>query len=193
MKRLFCIVVVLGMLPLSGCASNRVAIQPILAPTQTPAVDSAYVAGMFSRKWDSSLTSFGLGILNTKTAEEYVLPFGPENTLPTNVSDELDLIRIPPGEYRVAYWIRYSIKERSWLSKTEFTPDSLTSKTFTLAPGEVIFLGSFVPEAAGKDAEGKAVWVMHHWRTSQRATQNALNRSYPKFMAQPLICPSCME
>lgn len=193
MKRSFCIVVVLGMLALSGCAGNHVTIQPILTSAQTPAMGSAYVAGMFSRKWDPSLTSFGLGILNIQSGEEYVLPFGRENTLPTNVSDELDLIRIPPGEYRVAYWISYSIKEQSRLSKTDFLPDSPTGKTFTLTSGGVVFLGSYIPEAAGKDAEGRMLWTMRHWKLTLRSAQTALNRSYPQFAAQPMTCPSCTE
>lgn len=193
MNRSSCIVAVLFVLMLAGCASDRALIQPIMPATQAPAMESAYLAGMFSRKWDSSQSSFGLGLINIRTAEEYVIPFGRETTLPTNISDEFDMIQVPPGEYRIAYWIRYSIKEQAPLSRTPYPPESLTARAFTLGPGEVVFLGSFVPDAVGRTADGDNLWEIRHWRLNQRSVQRALERNYPGFKAQPWICPSCLE
>ena len=192
MNKSFCIVAALCMLMLSGCASDRGLIRPIMLSTQVPAMDSGYLAGKFSRKWDANKSSYGLGILNTLTAEEYVIPFGRETALPSDVSDEFDMIQVPPGEYRVAYWITYSISEQTQTSRTDFPTDALTSKPFTLAPGEVVFLGSYIPET-GSAADGTRTQTIRHWRLSQRSVQKALERGYPEFKAQPLSCPSCIE
>lgn len=156
-------------------------------------MDSGYLAGNFSRKWDSNKSSFGLGILNTVTAEEYVIPFGKETDLPTDISDEYDMIQVPPGEYRIAYWITYSISEQVQTSRTDFPIDTVTSKAFTLDPGGVVFLGSFVPEMKNHEADGTRTWTIQHWRHTQRSAQKALEKNYPEFKAQPLLCPSCIE
>ena len=192
MNKLLCTAAVLSILVLPGCASNHLAFQPIMDPRQSPAMSSGYVAGMFSREWGAGKTSFGLGIVNTATAEEYVMPFGVDTGLPRNVIDEVVMIQLPPGEYRIAYWLIYSSKEKKKISQTSIPPESLTGSRFKLASGEVVFTGSHVAREERNNGSEKTPSV-HHQRLTLRSAQKALSSSYPAFMAQPVSCPGCMD
>jgi hypothetical protein len=190
MNKLLCTAAVLSILMLSGCASNRQTFQPIMEPRQTPAMSSGYVAGMFSREWQGK-TSFGLGIVNTATAEEYVMPFGKARALPNNVVDEIAMIQIPPGEYRIAYWLNYSTRELAQITRTDIAGDSMGGSPFTLAPGEVVFIGSYV--AKKERSDGSDQTKVRHQRLTLRSAQKSLASSYPAFATQAVSCPSCLE
>jgi hypothetical protein len=168
-------------------------IQPIMSSKQAPAMSTGYVAGMFSRNWDPSKTGFGLGIVNTATAEEYVMPFGKETILPTDVVDEVAMIQLPPGEYRIAYLITYSSKEMEQLTRTEVAADSAGGLPFTLTAGDVIFVGGHVTRRERNGINGNKPWMVHHQRLTLQAVQKAFLRSYPAFATQPVSCPSCLK
>ena len=72
MNKSFAVAAVLCVLILSGCGG--LPIQPILDSKQSPSVESAYVAGMFSKNWDPGKLGFGLGIVDVASAREYVMP-----------------------------------------------------------------------------------------------------------------------
>lgn len=192
MNKLLCTAAVLSTLMLSGCANNgRLTFQPIMDSGQSPAASSSYVAGMFSRKWESGKTSFGLGIVNTATAAEYVMPFGRERTLPNDVVDEIAMIQLPPGEYRIAYWFNYSTKELEQITRTNIPADSMSGLPFTLAPGEVVFIGSYV--AAKERSSGSDQTRVRLQRLTLPSARKSLSNSYPAFATQAMSCPSCLK
>ncbi len=191
MNKLLCIAAALSILMLSGCATNRQSFQPIMESRQSPAMSSSYVAGMFSREWDSGKTSFGLGIVNTATAEEYVMPFGASRILMGNVVDETAMIQLPPGEYRIAYWLNYSTKDLAPITRTDIPADSVSGLPFTLAPGEVVFLGSYV--AKKERSNGSDQTRVRHQRLTLQSARKSLSISYPAFASQTMSCPSCLK
>jgi hypothetical protein len=195
MKKLLCTAAAISILMLSGCANNgRLTIQPIMEPRQSPAMSSSYVAGMFSQEWESGKTSLGLGIVNTATAEEFVIPFGTKRVLLSDVVDEIAMIQLPPGEYRIAYWLNYSTTEKEQITRTDISADSMSGLPFKLAPGEVVFLGSYVAKkerSAG--SEGVAQTRVRHQRLTLQSARKSLSNSYPAFAAQAMSCPSCLE
>lgn len=190
MNRLLCVVAALSILVLSGCASNRQTFQPIVEPRQSPAMSSGYVAGMFTREWEGR-TSFGLGIVNTATAEEYVMPFGRPRALPNDVVDEIAMIQLPPGAYRIAYWVSYSTRELQQITRTDIAPDSMGGSPFTLAPGELVFIGSYVARKERSNGAGET--KVRHQRLTLRSARKSLANGYPAFASQAMSCPSCLD
>lgn len=193
MNKSLCIASALCFLLLSGCASDR-APQPIIAASQSPEPGFGYVAGMFSRDWNPAKVGFGLGIVNTATAEEYVMSFGGETVLPGKVTDEVDIIQLPPGEYRVAYWATYSTENHEQLTRTDASPDSISAAPFALEPGEVVFIGSHVASNGQKSSSaGSGQWSVRHQRLSEQTARKSLTKRYPAFSAQPMSCPTCLK
>ena len=194
MKKSLYAVIALGILLLSGCASNRFPIQPILERTQSPEPAGAYIAGMFSRDWNPSRTSFGIGIVNTATSEEYVMPFGVETILPERVTDEFVMIQLPPGRYKVEYWITYATGDGEMLNKTDISPESLSATPFELAAGKAVFLGSYVARSGkgGAGNEGNS-WSVYHQRLTPQVMRKGLLNRYPSFSRLPMSCPSCLN
>ena len=195
MHKLLCTAAVLSILMLSGCANNgRLTFQPIMDPRQSPAMSSSYVAGMFSQEWESGKTSLGLGIVNTATAEEYVIPFGTKRILLSDVVDDIAMIQLPPGEYRIAYWLNYSTTEMDQITRTNIPADSMSGLPFKLAPGEVIFIGSYVArkEQRSNGSEGAQTRV-HHQRLTLQSARKSLSNRYPAFATQAMSCPSCLK
>lgn len=191
MNKSLCTAAVLSILMLSGCATSRQSFQPIMESTQSPAMSSGYVAGMFSREWESGKTSFGLGIVNTATSGEYVMPFGAKRILLGNVVDETAMIQLPPGEYRIAYWLNYSTKDLEPITRTDIPADSVSGLPFTLAPGEVVFIGSYVAKKERSNGSDQA--RVRHQRLTLRSARKSLSISYPAFATQAISCPSCLE
>jgi hypothetical protein len=192
MNKLLCIVSALFILMLSGCATNHVL--TLVDAKQSPAPDSGYVAGMFSRDWEPGKLGFGIGIVNTATDEKYVMPFGIETVLSNAVVDQFGMIQLPPGEYRIAFWQTYSTKNKEKITQTSFSPDSRAGLPFTLAPGEVIFLGSYVAKyERDNSTDGNKKWSVRHQQLALPLVQKALSRSHPAFVTQPLSCPSCLK
>jgi hypothetical protein len=114
--------------------------------------------------------------------------------MPRIVTDELGLIQLPQGEYRVAYWVTYSTADHEQLTRTDISPDSAAAEPFTLAAGEVVFLGSHVASNGQKDgAGGGNQWSVRHQRLSLQTVQKVFSRSYPSFSTQPMLCPTCIK
>lgn len=191
MNKFHWIAAALCILTLSSCASNPTTpYLPIMSPQQTPTSSTGYVSGLFSRDWAPGKLGFALGIVNTATAEEFFMPFGVETTLPDSVKDKVSMIQLPAGTYRIAYWLTYSGKERKELGRAAFPPESAAGSSFTVASGEVVFIGSYV--ARNAPASG-GLWTVIHQRIAQQYAQKAFSNSYPAFASQPLSCPSCLK
>ncbi len=189
MNKSFAVAAVLCVLLLSGCGG--LPIQPIMDSEQSPTMDSAYVAGMFSRDWDDGKLGFGLGFVNVASDREYVMPFGVTTDLPNSVKDRFVMIELPPGKYRIASWVTYS--GSSALTQTNISPDSATGMPFTLAPGEVTFVGSHVARSQRPgNSDDNYTWTVYYQRLSMKTVLKELPKNYPLFSTVPLSCPSCL-
>ncbi len=189
MNKLFAVAAVLCVLLLSGCGG--LPIQPIMDSKAFPTKDSAYVAGMFSRSWDDKKLGFGLGLVEVESDDEYVMPFDVTTDLPNSVKDRFVMIELPPGKYRIASWVTYS--GGSALTQTNISPDSVTGMPFTLAPGEVAFIGSHVARSQRLSrSDDNYTWTVYHQRLSMKTVLKELPKSYPSFSNLPMSCPSCL-
>jgi hypothetical protein len=193
MNKLLGITTVFCIVMLSGCTNNRLPIQPIMDSKQFPVLDSGYIAGMFSRDWDPEKLGFGLGIVNIETAEEYVMPFGVETGLPSKVIDKFGMIQLPPGEYRIAYWLAYSTRKKEEIFQTSISPDSIDGLPFSLMPGEVVFIGSYVARIERNNNPDDKTWDVHYQQLTLPSVQKALSKVNPEFATLPLLCPSCLK
>lgn len=194
MNKLYWIAASLCMMVLTGCAGSSTRFQPPLDSKQSPVTGSGYVAGIFSRDWAPGRLDFAFGIVNVDTAEEYVMPFGVDTALPDSVKDKFEMIPLPPGKYRIAYWLSYSAKDHKQLSRTDNFASPMVGTAFTLAPGEVVFIGSYTARygrTGGSD--GNSQWAVYQQRLPVQTVQKALVGSYPSFYSQPLSCPSCLK
>jgi hypothetical protein len=192
MNKSLCIASALFVLLLSGCAS--LPIQPIIDSSQSPEPDSSYVAGMFSRDWSPNKLGIGLGIVNIETDEEYVMPFGVETGMRDSMVDAFGMIQLPPGEYRIAYWLIYSGKDEEILSQTSILPDSIVGLPFTLAPGEAVFIGSHVARyGSNNSSDGNNTWSVSLQQLTLPTVQKALSKNYSEFKTLPVSCPSCLQ
>lgn len=193
MNKLHWIAASLCVLVLSGCVSSPV-FQPPLDSKQAPVTGSGYVAGIFSREWAPGRLDFAFGIVNVDTAKEYVMPFGVDTALPDSVKDKFGMIRLPPGKYRIAYWLSYSAKDHKQLSRSDTLADPMVGSPFTLAPGEVVFIGSYTARyGRTSGSDGNPQWAVHQERLPVQSVQKALITSYPLFYAQPLSCLRCLN
>ncbi len=193
MNKLLCTAAVLSILMLSGCASQCPTIQPIMEPRQSPAMSSSYVAGMFSQEWESGKTSFGLGIVNTATAEEYVIPFGTKRILPKqrgrrNCHDSASSGRIQDCVLAQLFDQR---------NGTNYSNQYLCRFHERLAvyacARKVVFIGSYVARKERSSRfRGRQTRVRHQRLTLQSA-QKSLSNSYPAFATQAMSCPSCLK
>jgi len=190
MNRLFCVFAAFFLLMLSGCETpTRMSfLQPVMDSKQSPAADSGYVTGMFSRDWGPGRMEFALGIVNTATGKEYVMPFGVETLLPSSVSNQMTMIQLPPGEYKVAYWLDYSTRDRQQLAGADMPSGSMENTAFKLASGAVVFMGGY----AARNSSGNT-WSVHYQRVTPQSVQKALANSYPLFLKQPLSCLNCLQ
>jgi hypothetical protein len=193
MNRLLPVSAILCVLALSGCATG-LSFRPVLDQNTAPASGNGYVAGLFSHDWEPGKTTFGLGIVNTATADEYVLPFGFATEWPTTATDVFAMTSLPPGKYKVAHWLSYTTKGQDVLTRTDVAPGSSAVAPFTLAPGEVVFVGSYVARnvEAGKPYDEKA-WTVHSQRLTRHSVEKLLSKRYPLFTTQTVSCPGCIE
>jgi len=183
----------LCILLLSACATNRVNVYTTVPFAQAPDLSSGYVAGLFSRDWGSG--SLGFGIVNVDTAAEYVISFGTDSRLQSSIRDEVGMIQIPPGNYRIAYWLTYSTLDREKRSQNEIPADSAIGSTFAVAPGEILFIGSYAArlERDQNGGNNAASWTIMPQQIALPTANKAIAKRYPEFSTLPLSCQRCIK
>src|SRR5213078_4438128 len=93
-------------LALAGCVS----VQPRIPGDALPSPANSYVGALFAK---DSAKGFGLALLNVYTGEEYVLEVDNKG---------VGLVAVPPGRYRVASWLTWSVTHAMGIKKP--IPDS---------------------------------------------------------------------
>jgi hypothetical protein len=164
---------------LSAC----VTLQPVIPKETTPNAASGYVAGSFSV---SSGPGFAFGLLNTTSGQELVIPF--KGTAKEGRKDEVGMIAVPPGDYKVSYWVTYATLTNEQIKKSAVT-NSVLAEPFKVAPGAVVHLGTFT---ANTTYAGSWVhWTIQPVRTTEADAKKQFIDTYPKFSEAAFSCRLC--
>lgn len=166
---------------LVGCAS----IEPALKPSAPPDAAAAYVAGKFSRIKSGG---FAFGLVDVSSGAEYSISLGEDTFLPTDVTDQVLAIKVPPGQYALRHWFTYGTitKERS---KKHPITSSVVSAPFSVSAGSVVFLGSF---AARSDYSGPQwVWTINQREISSSGAERDFREAYPLLRSLNFSCHLC--
>ena len=172
---------------LTGCVS----LQPTLQATAKPEKSNAYIAGSFTRV---SSGGFAFVLTNTDSGLDYAMPFGEDTTWPKDVADQLIMIQVPPGKYRITHWLTYGTltKERSRLQPVT---NKFVAAPFTLEQGSIIFLGSFSAstETSVSYPYTHTSWSIKPNPIKARDAHSALANTYPLFGDVPFSCTVCID
>ena len=183
MKVLKYLALVFAVLQLQAC----VAVHPTVAPTAKPAANSGYIAGSFTT---NKGTGFGFGIVNTQSGQDYVMPFGEDTLWMTARQDQFGMIQLPPGTYKLSYWVTYATLTKEQMARKEFS-NPVVSAPFTVAPGSVVYLGSF--SANTEHSYNRIYWSIKPNKISQKEAKEGLDKAYPGFAGLPLSCILCLD
>lgn len=175
---------------LAACVS----IQPTLSTRASPAPDSAYVAGVFSR---NEGTNFGFGLLNLETQQEFVLSFGKSVSALRPNAPDVNLIAVPPGPYRIEKWLTFGNVDAQGHATPEFQkPVESTSKlgtSFRVEAGQILHLGAM---AATSKVQPNGTGIFRTWNIdpvplTYPDAEKGIAEKYPAFANQLVICLFC--
>lgn len=172
---------------LTGCVS----LQPTLQASAKPEKINAYVAGSFTR---ANSGGFGFVLTNADNGFEYVMPFGEDTAWPKDVKDQVVMIQVPPGKYRISHWLTYATLTKERSKKSEVT-NKFIAAPFTLDPGAIIFLGSF---SAKTETTVSYPYTHTNWSIkpnplSASDARSAFAAAYPLFADAPFTCSMCID
>lgn len=163
-------VVMAGMV--TGCVTVERRV-PLDAP---PAPATSYVGGLFHKE---TFVGFGFGLRDLKTGQEYVIPME---------KDAVGLVAVPPGRYRVAYWITFSLTKEK-LTRKDVPETVPLGRAFDVAPGAVMLLGKW--SADREFGIAKSTFTIEQVRVRKQEAVAALLASYPAFKGAPVACVLC--
>jgi len=179
---------VLFLLALTGCAGT----EHLIASDAAPDPKSGYVAGLFAN--NASNTGFAIVITEVSSGSEYKLSFGNEIAERRGRGAVINMIALPPGKYRIGKWATFGLELGNEYGRTDLAASSPAAVTFSVASGEVVFLGSFyaAAEYAPVDAFRQSVrWRLSNSRLSLASAQQLLQRHYPRFAEAAFSCAYC--
>jgi hypothetical protein len=85
---------------------------------------------------------FGFGIIEVNSRKEYLMPFFEKHLLNTIQAEKIQLLEVPPGTYRIGYWVTYDAATNLKSTKTDL-PNKGKASEFEVKPGRVLFLGRY--------------------------------------------------
>jgi hypothetical protein len=174
---------------LPGC----VGLQKVLDRDTPRNATSGYVAAIFT---NTSTTlgrghAFGLGIVDAKTGADFVMPFGDQTSEPNAA-----IVELPPGEYRVAYWVTYARLTRSREGKKDLPDGHALGRRFKVAAGEVVLLGALAANTSTSGSTSANVAFTWNWTIQALPVRDSVARQklasdYPNFVGAPVRCIVC--
>lgn len=173
---------------LAGCSNMT----PALVPLAQPEADAAYVAGLFSR---NKGMNFALILRSADGSREYRMPMGEDSRLPTAIAGNSIAIKVLPGTYTITKWMTYSTMTKELFSS--FPAQEDMAKSFTVAPGTVVHLGSFELESEvfhkgiGWNYTSGYKMCVRPLHASERDVRAAFARAYPLLSTLPITCIAC--
>jgi len=118
-----------------GCARP----QPVVSASALPDPGSGYVVGLFS----GVSSEFAFGLVETTTQKDYLMPFFTDRKLTTkHAPDQVNMIAVPPGSYRIAYWVTYDKLTKEISTRTQLNGPNQPSP-FAVDAGKIAYLGSY--------------------------------------------------
>jgi hypothetical protein len=181
---------------LPGCAHNPTIEPPkVIQASDPPVSKSGYVAATVMATSKQSPGPIALGLVNTMTYAEHLLPIGNLSYFESyrDLNNVPRIVAIPPGQYRVAYWITYFSDTNEVRTKQTIPTDSPMSVTFSVAPDGLTFLGSFTALSYQTHA---GTTDTTHWSVTQNPiseldARNVIKDQYPNFSKRDFFCPRC--
>jgi hypothetical protein len=148
-----------------------------VAKYSPPAPASGYVGGLFTK---DTVVGFGFGLRDEQTKREHVLAVE---------DNDVGLIPVPPGVYRVAYWMTWSLT-REKLTKKEIPTNVSFGRTFEVGAGRVMLLGKW--SADREIGFARNTFLIVPQRISEREAVEAFRAAYPAFAGVPVGCLLCL-
>jgi hypothetical protein len=172
---------------LCGCAS----IEPALKTDAQPSADVGYIAGTFTRQ-DSG--GFAFAITNLATRREYGMSLGQDTFMPKDVSDQVVVMKVPPGRYQVTSWYTYGTMNKAKNGTFPIT-NAFLSKPFEVRAQSVLFLGKFVARSAYRTGytASQSSWSIEPVPITVAQSRQVLSASYPTFSSVDLQCHLCAQ
>jgi hypothetical protein len=177
---------------LAGC--SFVALRSNVEKNATPVDRSGYVAGIFSSNYGEG---YGLGLHNAETGEDIVMAFGERSALPTTREGQVTMIELPPGQYRVSYWVTYGTLTRERSAKKDLPEEHPLARPFALRAGQVVLLGWLSSDTSRSSSyNGWARETHTTWRIAPEPIGRSeavakLLANYPAFKQAAVDCLLC--
>lgn len=191
MKHAFRMLVACSAIFLSACSTTTlVSVTPTIEPTQVPDPQSGYIAGTFSAPANAGRLAFVL--VNAETGSEKVLPVGEIHYLHVDQKKSFRMIPVPPGTYRLAYWMFYDELNRPFPPR-EFPAGTLSTTLFDVPAGGIAFIGNFA--MTSKDGNDFLVGMrsrrFEQFAISLADARKSLATVHPGFLKLIFSCPPC--
>jgi hypothetical protein len=148
----------------------------MLPETAEPSLHEAYVGGSFRN--DAS-KHFGFELMNEVTWKKYILEFG---------DSPVSLVAVPPGYYRVIYWLIWKADEVI-PDRIEPPSDWDLRQHFKVTGGHVILLGRWT--GAQKPIPGGIRYKIVPIPITEAEAVGVFQRMYTHFADQSVRCLSC--
>jgi len=161
-------------LSVSGCLH---AAQAVVDKTSAPQDGQAYLAASFSVEEHAQF--FWLGFVDA-LGREYVMAISSTPRKGFLAEDRLEMIALPPGEYRLAFWSQ---------DRTDLPRNHPLATPFRLAPGHVLFLGRF--DARVVERGTTLTFSMTPRPLPADEASQLFTAAYPGFARAPLECLLC--
>lgn len=169
LRAIAALVVFAGMV---GCVFS----QPKLSTTAVPSSKVGYVGAIASR---DTVVRFGFG-LRDASDREYVL----------QLDDGVSLIELPPGVYRVAYWVTWALDGERF-TQQDIPVSRAVGFPFEVAAGKVMMLGRWFADRIVY--YGGNQFTLRSTRLSTQDAAAAVRQRYRGFAGAPIECLVCVR
>jgi hypothetical protein len=193
------VVASLVVLLFSGCATRpMVNVTPPLDIGKAPVPQSGYVAAStVTDEKHRPGSGIALGLVNTATHAEHLLPIGTLSFAEAfqDLNNVPRVIAIPPGQYRVAFWVTHygNSGNCELMTKTIIPTNSPNSLTFSIAPNSVTFIGSYSTSASitSNGSTRTTNWILKQNPISERDARKSISSVHSDFLRLDFFCPRC--
>lgn len=183
---------------LPGCAVNKpkIEIPTVVQADEAPVPKSGYVAATVLATSKQAPGGIALGLVNTTTYAEHLLPIGNLGYLESykDLNNIPRVIALPPGQYRLAFWVTYYYDNGELLTKNTIQTNSPMAITFSVAPDGITYLGSYstMSEHKFKGNEQTTHWRVNQDQIPEHDARQAVFARHPTFSKLDFFCPRCI-
>lgn len=182
---------------LPGCGVNKPKIETptVVQAGEAPVAKSGYVAATVVATAKQAPGPIALGLVNTTTYAEHLLPIGNLGYWESfkDLKNVPRIIAIPPGQYRLAFWVTYYNENGELLTKNMIRTDSPLAITFSVAPDGITCLGSYstMSEVKFERNTRTTSWTVLQEPITEHDARQAIVAQHPNFSKLDFFCPRC--